>query len=95
MITVIVHFRASEGNRAALRAVLGPAVPRLADLPGCTGGSLYNDIDDPELFVLVEHWESEAAHTAYLHRIEEEGTMDALRPLLVGDPKRRYLRLGD
>ena len=94
MITVIVHFRAKEGNRSALRAALGPAVPHLKDLKGCTGGGLYNDIEDPELFVLVEHWESEDAHKAFLNRIEEDGTMDGLRPLLVGDPERRYLTAG-
>ncbi|MCO4771028.1 MAG: antibiotic biosynthesis monooxygenase [Deltaproteobacteria bacterium] len=91
MVTIVVHFHAAEGKRSELRKLLGRAVPRLADLPGCRGGSLYNDIDEPLLFVLVEHWESRPSHEAYLHRIEEDGTMDGLRPLLASDPERRYL----
>jgi len=52
-VTVVVHFRAASGKESALRGVLGGAVPRLGDLDGCKGGSLYNDIDEPDLFVLV------------------------------------------
>ncbi len=91
VVTVVVHFRAAAGRIDELRSRLGAAVPRLGDLDGCRGGSLYNDMDDADLFVLVEHWDSRAAHEAYLARLEADGTMDQLRPLLEGDPARRYL----
>ncbi len=89
--TVIVHFHAKPGMESDLRRFLRPAIPRLSDLEGCCGGSLFHDIDTPDLFVLVEHWESVSAHKNYIDRIERDGTMDKLLPLLAGPPKRRYL----
>jgi len=91
-VTVVVHFRAASGKESALRGVLGGAVPRLGDLDGCKGGSLYNDIDEPDLCVLVEHWDTRDDHAAYLASLEADGTMDSIRPLLAGEPERRYLR---
>jgi quinol monooxygenase YgiN len=90
-VTVVVHFRAKEGRSADLRRVISAAVPNLSGLRGCRGGTLHHDIDDDDLFVLVERWDTAADHKAYLQAIEDDGTMDALRPLLAGEPQRRYL----
>ena len=89
--TVVVHFHAKAGKGAELHALIGPAVPRLKDLDGCVGGSLYYDIDSPDLIVLIEHWESVEAHRAFIARIEADGTMDEINPLLESEPARRYL----
>jgi quinol monooxygenase YgiN len=89
--TVVVHFHAKAGHGAELRDHIVPAIPKLSDLEGCFGGSLYYDIDSPDLIVLIEHWVSVEAHKAYIHRIETDGTMDALNPLLDRPPQRRYL----
>lgn len=89
--TIVVHFHAQPGQGATLRDVLMPAIPHLRDLPGCYGGSLYHDLDLPDTVVLIEHWESADAHRRYIAQIEQDGTMDRLRPLLSGEPQRRYL----
>lgn len=89
--TVIVHFHAKPGKADALRQFILPAIPHLSELHGCRGGSVFNDLDDPELFVLVEHWDSREAHRAYVEKIESDGTMDDMMPLLAGPPERRYL----
>ena len=89
--TVIVKFYAKEGKTEELRHFITPAIPSLSELDGCLGGSLYNDIDEPGVFVLVEHWESVEKHKAYVEQIEEDGTMDEMNPLLAKPPERRYL----
>jgi len=89
--TIIVHFYAKPGKVDELRDFIMPAIPRLRELRGCRGGSLYNDIDEPDLFVLVEHWDSAEDHKAYIDTIEEDGTMERMRPLLAREPERRYL----
>ena len=89
--TVIVHFIAKSDKVDQLRDFIMPAIPRLRDLRGCLGGSLYHDIEEPELFVLVEHWQTAADHKAYIETIETDGTMAAMRPLLEREPVRRYL----
>ena len=89
--TIIVHFYAKAGQGEALRDFVMPAIPRLHELEGCVGGSLYHDLDDPDTVVLIEHWDSAEAHRAYFERIERDGTMDRLRPLLAREPERRYL----
>ena len=89
--TVVVRFTARDGQVEALRRMIAPAIPRLAELPGCRGGSLYYDIDEPRVFVLIEHWESAEAHRAYLRRLDEDGTMERMLTLLASPPDRRYL----
>lgn len=89
--TVVVKFFAKPGSEAELRTMIGPAIPRLADLEGCRGGSLYYDIDEPQVFVLIEHWDSVAQHKAYIDRVEADGTMARMKPLLEKPPERRYL----
>ena len=89
--TVIVHFHAKQGKEDELRKFMMPAIPRLSELKGCEGGSLFHDIDEPGLYVLVEHWESVDAHKAYIEQIESDGTMDDMMPLLDRPPERRYL----
>ena len=89
--TVIVHFYAKPGKEDALRQMIVPAIPRLSELRGCRGGSLFNDLEEPGLFVLVEHWDSPEDHKAYIAQIEADGTMDAMTPLLAKPPQRRYL----
>lgn len=90
-VTIIVHFRAKAGQADALRTFLSPAILRLSKLPSCRGGSLYSDADDPDLLVLVEHWDSAQAHKSYLDDMESQGKMGELRELLAEAPQRRYL----
>lgn len=89
--TVIVHFWAKPGFEKDLGTFIMPAIPRLTELSGCRGGSLYYDIDEPRLYVLVEHWESREAHQRYIAQIESDGTMDRMRPMLEKEPDRRYM----
>ncbi len=89
--TIVVQFHAAPGKTRELRHMIQSAMPRLADLPGCLGGSLHYDMGDPDTFVIIEHWESAQAHKDYVQRLEEDGTMDRMRPLLTSDPDRRYL----
>ena len=89
--TIIVNFHAKPERVRDLRALLADAIPRLSELPGCRGGSLHHDVDEPELFVLIEHWDTADQHRAYLDRIEQDGTMKRLMPLLARPPERRYL----
>jgi quinol monooxygenase YgiN len=89
--TIVVHFYAKPGHGAELRHFIMPAIPRLTELPGCRGGSLYHDIDTPDVCVLIEHWDSVEAHKAYIHKVETDGTMERMGPLLDRPPERRYL----
>lgn len=93
--TVIVNFYAKEGKEDELGRFITPAIPRLGELDGCLGGSLYHDMDEPNLFVLVEHWESVEKHKAYIEQIENDGTMDEMNPLLEKPPQRRYMKPTD
>lgn len=91
LTTIVVRFTAHPDRVEDLRRAISPAIPRLSRLDGCAGGSLYYDMDEPNVFVIIEHWESPEAHKAYLAQIERDGTMDTLRALLAEPPKRRYL----
>lgn len=89
--TIVVHFHPPAAQGLALRDALMPAIPHLSALPGCCGGSLTHELDLPDTVVLSEHGESVAAHRHTIAQLEQDGTMDRLRPLLAAEPERRYL----
>ena len=59
---VVSRFRVPAGDGVAFRADAHLAHGTLASRPGYVSGSLGRNLDDPELWVLVTHWESVGAY---------------------------------
>jgi hypothetical protein len=59
---VVSRFRVPAGDGDAFRADALLAHGTLASRPGYVSGSLGRNLDDPELWVLVTHWESVGAY---------------------------------
>lgn len=58
----IGEVRARPGSESALRERLVRLVAEIASLPGCTGCELLGAHDEPARFMIVERWQSRAAH---------------------------------
>jgi len=59
---VVTRFRVPEEDGDGFRADARLAHETLAARPGYASGSLGRNLDDPELWVLVTHWESVGAY---------------------------------
>ena len=63
-ITRINEFRAKPGRGSALRTFLESVITDVRSAPGCRSCYLYEALDDPERFAVIEVWETVDAHKA-------------------------------
>ena len=63
-ITRLNAFHANPGHGAALRRFLASVITDVRAAPGCRSCELYEALDDPEHFAVVEVWETVEAHKA-------------------------------
>jgi len=90
-VTRINEFRALAGHGNALRDLIRSFVPSIEASPGCLGCQLLQSDEDPTHIVVIEHWESEAAHQASLRHIPPDA-MQAAMGLLAAPPAGEYYR---
>jgi quinol monooxygenase YgiN len=88
-IVRINDFHAAPDQAAALRAFLSSVIDVIQTSPGCQGCQLLVQHDDPTRLVIVETWDSVAAHQAAATRIPPEKLAE-VRPLLAEPPSGRY-----
>jgi len=63
-ITRLNAFHAKPGRGAALRRFLTSVITDVRAAPGCRSCELYEALDDPEHFAVMEMWETVEAHKA-------------------------------
>jgi quinol monooxygenase YgiN len=88
-IVRINEFHAAPDKAAALREFLGSVIDVIKTSPGCQACELLAQQDDPARLVIVETWDSVAAHQAAATRIPPEKLAE-VRPLLAEPPVGRY-----
>ena len=88
-ITRINEFHAAAGKQGALREFLRSVIATIKGSAGCHGVELFIDHDDDTRLVIVESWESVAAHQAAATRIPPTKLAE-VQPLLAEPPRGRY-----
>ena len=63
-ITRINEFRAKPGRGPSLRTFLTSVVTDVRAAPGCRACTLYEALDDPERFAVIEVWNTVEDHKA-------------------------------
>jgi quinol monooxygenase YgiN len=63
-VTRINEFHAKPGRSSALRSFLQSVIIDVRAAPGCRSCYLYEALDDPERFAVIEVWETVEAHKA-------------------------------
>jgi len=53
-------------------------------VPGCMRYELWQDLDEPHLFEIIEEWESESAHADHLGSDWLQPVMGSLAPFAAG-----------
>lgn len=91
-ITRINEFNAAEGKSDQLFAFLKSLIPFITSSDGCTSCQLLRQQDDPNCFVVIEQWLSEACHQASIANFPQE-QMQAAMPLFGSAPQGRYFHV--
>lgn len=61
-------------------------LPETRAYDGCIGVTPHRDLDDASRILLIEEWESREHYLAYLQWRVETGLIDAIGPMLAGEP---------
>ena len=90
-VTLIVNVRAVEGNAEAMLALLRQGRDFSLQAEGCEAFDLYQSLDDPHQFVMVQRWTSPEAHNAnFEQNVKGSGRLAKILPLL-SEPNRSAL----
>jgi quinol monooxygenase YgiN len=76
-LRIVTAPRSRAGVIRALAAQLGPTRVQ----PGCSRCDLYQDLENAEVLILVEEWESQAALGLRLDSEEYRSVLTAIQPL--------------
>ena len=89
-VMVHVEVQALEGTGDALVATFKAVLPETRAYEGFVDIVVYQNQDDGDNIVLVEHWESRAAYERYIGWRQETGVLDQLIAACAGPPDIRY-----
>lgn len=87
--TRINEFMAKAGQGEHLRDLLSSFLAPLESVAGCQSCQVLQSAEQPTKIVVIEVWESVAAHQASVKDISPEAVAQ-LMPLLDGAPKGEY-----
>ena len=65
MLTVVARYRVTHGHESAVAELLRTNAQTSRAEPGCLEFSVYQEIDDPQAFLLYERYTSEDAFQAH------------------------------
>ena len=89
--TVILEVTAQPGKGADLIAAFDSILPDTRSYQGCQGVTVHQDAGNPDVLVLIEHWESADDHAAYSEWRKNSGTLGPLMSLAAARPATKVL----
>lgn len=87
-----------KGATKAAIDLFAPTIELSQREPGCLKFAVHQDIDDPDVLVVVEQWESKAAHDTHLKQPHVQELNESVAPLMAGVPRisvGKSLEIGD
>lgn len=94
-ILIILEVKVKSETIEDLKAFLKDILPDTRSYEGNQGLDVYFDIEEKDVMVLVEKWQSSEHYHKYHEWRLSTGTLDKLRTFLAGKPRRRFLELAD
>ena len=97
-LVVVVHMLFVRGETGAAIDAFTPAIELSQQEPGCIKFAAHQDVDDPDVLVVVEQWESKEAHDSHLKQPHVQTLNETVASLMAGVPRisvSRSLDIGD
>jgi quinol monooxygenase YgiN len=84
-LVTIVTLQAKPGHESALLSALNEVAPPTREQPGCIS-FLSLGTDDPARVIVLQHWESRAAHERNTEKVHIQRFMGAVEDVLAAPP---------
>ncbi|XUU60161.1 putative quinol monooxygenase [Erythrobacter sp. HA6-11] len=91
-VTLIIRFEASEEGLEVLSGILNGVSDAMQTEAGFVSANVHRNIQEPNVFVLAEVWQTQALHEEHFDRINASGDWDHIKSLLVAEPQMGYFR---
>lgn len=89
---VIITFKSKPEKLVAFMEILKGVKNDLPNVEGCTAVRIFNDINEPCTFTLVETWQSESAHKKHIEAFVASGGWGHVASHLACDPVSGYYK---
>ncbi len=86
-LLVVVHMLFAKGKTEAAIAALTPAAELSQQEPGCIKFAVHRDVDDPDVLLIIEQWESREAYESHLKQPHLQQLNETMVPLFAGVPR--------
>jgi quinol monooxygenase YgiN len=90
MIVIRIKLKVEQSNKEELLSYLQSEVERNNTLTGCLAYALYQDLSEPDGFLLYEEWENIDVFNDYKNSAAFGEIMAKVFPLLVSKPDSAY-----
>ena len=94
-ILITLEVKVKSETKNDLEAFLKEILPDTRSYEGNQGLDVYFDIEEKDVMVLVEKWQSSEHYHKYHEWRVSTCTLDKLRTFFAGKPRRRFLELAD
>lgn len=92
-INVIITFKSKPEKLAAFVKILNGVKNDLPKVEGCKAVQIFNDINEPGVFTLVETWDSEGMHKKHIEGVMASGGWGHIASHLASDPISSYFKV--
>lgn len=87
---VIITFKSTPEKLAAFTNILKQVKNDLPNVEGCKAVRIFNDVNEPCIFTLVETWVSEIEHKKHIESVVSSGGWAHIASHLACDPTSSY-----
>ena len=89
---VIITFKSKPEKLAAFVKILNQVKNDLPKVAGCKAVRIFNDVNEPCTFTLVETWASETEHKKHIEGVVSSGGWSHIATHLAYDPTSSYYK---
>ena len=89
-VTLIINFEASDAGQSEFAGIMSGVSDAMASEPGFVSAVVYQNVEEPNVYVLQEVWTSKAHHGAHFDRIVASGDWAHIKSLLKAEPIMGY-----
>lgn len=91
-VSLIISFKVKSEKLCAFKEIMSNVKNDLVKVDGCKQVKIFNEIENPLSFTLVEDWESREAHGAHVQNMISSGNWDGLLTHLSELPTSSYFQ---
>ncbi|MBV7266122.1 putative quinol monooxygenase [Erythrobacter ani] len=89
-VTLIIRFEASDAGLDEFVGIMDGVSEAMSAESGFVSAKVYRDVDEANVFILKEVWETKALHQEHFIRINESGDWSHINSLLIEEPQMGY-----